>query len=230
MGRVRILGAQIPPQARQAFRPLVEGNLTEIEKRLIPQMRAAFQDHMKRVVDDCMAITPIKDNKGAIRRQLIHGIKVYGTKLDTLRTEVFAPEYVHAHEYGATIRPKAARVLALPMPAALRPDGSPKFSGPRAWKRYKTFSYQSKRTRRGYLAYKNAAGKLVLLYVYVDIVRLMPRLGLRKSYNRLFGALLAEWGEIMVREMKIAHVEDAYRKGLAGQFRPTQAGFRNRKK
>lgn len=230
MARVRVLGAQIPDAARKAFKPLAHGSLSEIEKRMLPQMRLTFAAHMKLVVERCMTDTQVRDNKGAIRKQLINGIKIYGTKLDTLRTEVFGAEYIHAQEYGAVIRPKAAKVLTIPMPAALRPDGTPKFSGPRAWKRYKTFSYTSRRTKQGYLAYKNSAGKLVLLYVYVDKVRLMPRLGLRRTFNSMFGLLLAEWGAIMAKEMANFDLYDVYRKGMSGQFRPTQGAFRTRKR
>jgi hypothetical protein len=215
MGRVRILREQIRPEARAAFKTFTRGNLSAIERRMVPQMRAAFHDHMKIVVADCMAVTRVRDSKGAIRRQLINGIKIYGTRIDTLRTEVFGAEYIHAQEYGATIRPKSAKALTLPLPAALRPDGSPKFKTARAWKRYGTFTWRDKRTKRGYLAYKNAAGKLVLLYVFVNVVHLMPKLGLRKSYDRLLGLLLSEWGAIMVKEMSEFDLMGVYRNPAA---------------
>jgi hypothetical protein len=230
MGRVRVLGRAIPSDARAAFKPLAQGNLTDIERRMIPQMRKAFAEHMNDVVNECLDDTSISDSRNQMRSALLRGIKVYGTRLDNLRTEVFAPEYIHAHEYGATIRPKSAKALTIPLPAALRPDGSPKFRTARAWKRYGTFSYKSKKTGRGYLAYKNAAGKLVLLYVFVNQSRVMPRLGLRSSYDRMFGFLLADWGRIMVKEMAATNLMGIYTDSLAGKFGPTDLGFRTRKR
>jgi len=192
---------QVPAAARSAFKKVSQYKLIETEKALVPAMKDALHDWMVDVVADTIRDTSLKKRSGKLFSSLRKGIRVAGGNIGNIRGKYIAIEYAKIHEYGGTIRPTNAQVLTLPLPAALRPDGSPKLARASSWKRYGTFSYQSKKTGRGYLAYKNAAGELVLLYVFVDSVKMLPKLGLRRQHNAQLGQLISSWGNILVRGM-----------------------------
>jgi hypothetical protein len=196
-----IFSFKIPDTARAAFAPLVKNKLLATERRIVPAMKQAMLNFMEDVVTDTLNTTQLTHKTGSLAKSLYQGIKVRGTSLSNLEGIYRGEHYARIHEYGGTIRPTNAEVLTLPLPAALRPDGTPKLKGPRSWKRFGTFSYTSKKNGQGYLAYKNKSGKLVLLYIYVDLVRIKPKLGLRKMHTASLGGLLNVWGEIIVNEM-----------------------------
>lgn len=191
----------IPNEVRAAIRPLVRNRLLELESRLVPELKIALGNFVEDVITQTFATTSIKSRTGKMKKSVEEGYRVYGSKISNIRAVYRALPYVLAHEYGAIIRPTRARVLTVPLPAALRADGTPKFRSPRSWKRYGTFSYTSKETGQGYLAYKNARGELVLLYMYLDRVRIRPRLGLRKTHYKMLHELMRQWGLIIADEL-----------------------------
>jgi hypothetical protein len=191
----------VPASTRKALSSLMNHKLLQVEAQVIPEMRRAMLDYMEDTVLQTIATTKIKQRSGRLFKSLREGSRVKGTTINSLEGTYFSNEYAYKHEYGAIITPTVAQVLTLPLDAALRADGTPKLKGPKSWRRFGTFSYTSKKTGRGYLAYKNAKGELVLLYVFVDRVKINAQLGLRKNHNASLGELVRAWGDIIVEGM-----------------------------
>jgi hypothetical protein len=126
---------------------------------------------------------------------------VTGSSLSSLQGEYRGIYYSWLHEFGGTVTPTTAKVLTLPLPAALRSDGTPKLKSPRSWKRFGTFSYTSKKTGQSYLVYKGSDGKLVFLYVYIKYATFFPRLGLRDTHRENLSQLIDVWSGIFINEM-----------------------------
>jgi hypothetical protein len=133
---------------------------------------------------------------------MLAGIRAFGQRFGNLRGHIMGPSYIAAHENGATILPSNAHALAIPLPAALRADGTPKLPGPRSWKNVGSFIYKSKKTGKLYIAYRSAGGSLVLLYVLVDSVTLSKHTGfISKAWNRNKMGMFAQFGQIMMSEI-----------------------------
>ena len=88
------------------------------------------------------------------------------------------PGYVGIHERGGTIRPRRARYLTIPLPAALDSRGVALRARARDWP--DTFIATS---RRGNLIIFQRRGRkeVVPLYVLKKSVRIPPRLGLTRT-------------------------------------------------
>lgn len=116
---------------------------------------------------------------GAGMRSLIDGIKVEGTTYENLKGRITGLPYLRTHEFGATIRPKKGKYLTVPLPAALKSDGTPIKSSARDWQN--TFVIKSK---KGNLLIVRREGKdIVPLYVLKESVTIQPRLGLQETLN-----------------------------------------------
>ncbi len=114
---------------------------------------------------------------GALTKSLRDGVKVEGDKLDTVRGEMRGVFYAKVHEYGAVIKVKNAKYLAIPLPAALGPTGMPLKPGPRFW----TDTFVIKSKAGNLLIVQRQGGKIVPLYVLKTQVTIPQRLGLRKT-------------------------------------------------
>lgn len=114
---------------------------------------------------------------GKAMASIMDSVKVDGDSVATMEGHIGGTGYLATHEYGATIRPKVAQYLTIPLPAALNPDGTPIEVKARDWQR--TFVIKSK---KGNLLIVQKKGKdIVPLYVLKKEVTIPPRLGLRKT-------------------------------------------------
>lgn len=198
----RVFEVDVSSEAGRAFRPLlgakgVSGRAqTRVARRLRPALKKALTD----MVEDVAALGFRRS--GTAIRIMRSGIRVFGTSFQALRGHIIGPTYVRAHEDGSVIKPKNAEALAIPLPAALRPDGTPKLPRPRMWQNtLNTFIYKSKRNGRGYIAYRGSSGRLVLLYALVEEVELSKHKGfLTRAWERRQGDLLEAFGRIMLDE------------------------------
>lgn len=84
------------------------------------------------------------------------------------------------HEYGGVITPKTSKYLTIPLPAALRGDGTPIRKKARDWDN--TFVMRSKKGNL-IIFRKVLAGKIVPLYVLKKRVKIPPRLGMTKTVD-----------------------------------------------
>jgi len=100
--------------------------------------------------------------------------------------------YAAAHEYGAEITPKRAKVLTIPLDAAKTPAGVPRFTAPEAKDQFEaTFWKRSK------------AGNLILFGVRNgELVPLPPRRFLGQTADEVFPRLQAELQEDVVETVR----------------------------
>ena len=111
---------------------------------------------------------------GGLLASIRESVTVSGDRMADIEGGIGGAIYLRTHEHGATIRPKKAKYLAIPLPEALNSDGTPRVASPRQWKN--TFVARS---RNGNLLIFQKRGRhIVPLYVLKREVRIRPRLGL----------------------------------------------------
>jgi hypothetical protein len=157
---------------------------------------------------------------GNARNIMRAGIRVFGSgNIASIRGYVIGPTYMQMLDRGATIYPKNAKKLAIPLYAAIKPDGTPKLPGPRSWKNVvDTFIYKAK-SGRSYIAYENGAGRLVFLYVLLDEVEIEESIGLlRRPLQRQLPLIAAEFGAAFVLELANPNPSLGRRAGLSPKY------------
>jgi hypothetical protein len=109
--------------------------------------------------------------------------------------------YLKTHEFGGVLRPVRASALTVPLPPALKADGTPKRESARHWPN--TFIYTSKNGHR--LIAHLVDDQLENLYVLKDEVRIPPRLGLHDtliSHKTTFiDRVMLDWYRGVLRKM-----------------------------
>lgn len=194
MANVRILNTVIPRSAISSFRSL--SRASEIEPIISPQFAESFRGWLQQVASLSAIRWPKRSGRSSVA--LAKSARVTGTyKLDNIHGYLLVSEAVMANEFGATILPKKSRKLAIPLEAALYPDGSPKRLGPKSWSSLGTFIYKSRKTGHSYVAYKSQRKGLVLLYLLVDKVQLKSKAIITSTYDMMLPQLEAEWTAIL---------------------------------
>lgn len=205
MANTRVFEADLSGVVSSVYGPLLKakGISGRGQSRVARSMRAAIKQALLGTVIRAYRDGSAPYRTGRSRRALLGGVRAFGTSFASLRGHLIGPEYIAAHEEGATIYPKRSRALAIPLPPALRPDGTPKLPGPRSWSNtQKTFIYKSKKTGQAYIAYKAASGRLTLLYALVDSVTLSKHKGfLSRSWDREKPQLIEALGNAILFEM-----------------------------
>jgi hypothetical protein len=190
--------------------------------RIAARMRLELRDVLNQVIEDAF-LDPAGFNsktRNAYNIMRRGGVRVFGTTLRSLRGHIIGPTYILAQEEGAIIRPVIAKALAIPLPAALRPDGSPKLPSPRSWQNLKrTFIYKSKRNGRAYIAYKNNAGGLTLLYSLVDEVEIKAKNALARAWGKNSDDLIRAFGRAFMIEVSAFNLLNAARITTKGRRR-----------
>jgi len=105
-------------------------------------------------------------------------IKITGTD-DTIGVSFTLTGIAAVHEKGATITPKKAKYLTVPLPAALTGRGVPRKPNARAWKN--TFVLKSKKGNL-LIMQKRKRGELVPLYVLKKKVTIPKRLAFEPAF------------------------------------------------
>lgn len=117
---------------------------------------------------------------GALNRSIRDSVRVSGSTVNTLRGQIGSIFYGRIHEYGGVIKPKKAKYLTIPLPAALTSNGTPKKPTARDWDR--TFVITSK---KGNLLIVRKQGRgIVPLYVLKKSVRIPARLGMGDTLEK----------------------------------------------
>ena len=205
MADKRVFGVDLGDVVTGIYAPLLKaqgisgrGNI-RVARVVRNAVRQALTDTIIRAYRDGAA--PIRT--GRTRLKLLGGVRAVGSNLLTLRGWIVGPSYVEAHETGATITPKRARALTIPLEPALRPDGTPKLPSANSWRNIVgTFIYKSKKTGQAYIAYKNSSGNLTLLYVLVDSATLSKYKGfISRAWELEKPAIMAALGRAMIFEM-----------------------------
>lgn len=111
---------------------------------------------------------------GRLMQSIADSVKVTGQKIDTIEGQIGGPFWLRTHEFGATIRPKKALYLTIPLPAALRTNGTKLRKSARDWPN--TFVRMSK--KGNLLIFQRRGERIVPLYLLKKEVKIKPRLGL----------------------------------------------------
>ncbi|CAA2141482.1 hypothetical protein [Hyphomicrobium sp. ghe19] len=116
---------------------------------------------------------------GKLVASILSSVTVTGTHYDEIKGYIGAAFPGPVHEYGATIRPKTAKFLTVPLPAALNPNGTPKKKSAREWQN--TFVA---RTKAGNLViFQKTGTQIIPLYVLRTMVKIKPRLGMQETIS-----------------------------------------------
>lgn len=119
----------------------------------------------------------LSKRSGALVTELENSVKMRGKTFRGLQAYLVVGFPAVIHEFGATIKPKKAKYLTIPLPAALDSKGVPLKKSPREWGN--TFVARS---RAGNLIiFQNRGAHIVPLYVLRSSVTIPPRLGLRET-------------------------------------------------
>lgn len=173
----KLLDVNLGPELTRIFGSLAKNPLTRrVETVMARDMRAVLATAFINVINDAKRDGSLPTRTGNAYRKLLAGGRVFGTTFASIRGHILGPDYIVAHQRGTLIVPKEAEQLAIPLPAALRPDGTPKLPGPRSWMMHGSFVFKSKKTGRGYIA-RNVGGRLELLYSFVDEAQLRKHKG-----------------------------------------------------
>lgn len=206
---VRVLDADISNELVRAYAPLIRavGISIRANNRIARKTREALRDALHETIVKAYIDGSAPHRTGRSRSAMLRGVRAFGSRISNVRGYILGPSYIKAHEDGATITPKNAKALAIPLPAAQRPDGSPKLPGPRSWQNVqKTFIYKSKRTGNAYIAYKDG-DSMVLLYVLVDQVTLSKHKGfLSASFDLRKPDVMEAFGRAMLFEMSLVNL------------------------
>lgn len=205
MANVRVFEADLSDVAGPIYTPLLraKGIGRSAEVRIARKLRIALKDALQDMITKSYIDGSAPFRTGRSRQIMSRGVRAFGTSLNGLRGYIIGPDYIRAHNEGAAITPVRASALTIPLPAAQRPDGSPKLPGPRSWSNVlPTFIYKSKRTGQAYIAYKNKEGTLTLLYLLVDEVQLRKYKGfLDRAWDFQKPDIMAAFGRAMLFEM-----------------------------
>ncbi len=107
-----------------------------------------------------------------------NSVFIEGTQWNTLKGGFRLDGHMAVHEVGATINAKG-KLLTIPLPAALGPNGVPLKKSARDWDR--TFVARSK--RGNLLIFQKRGREIVPLYVLKEHVTIPARLGMRDAFK-----------------------------------------------
>lgn len=196
------------------------------ESRLARRMREELLLMLEKVVNDAIRDGSFPNRSGRAARITQGGARAFGQTLASLRGHIIGPAFLKILEDGGTLEPVNAEALAIPMPypsPAMRPDGTPVLPGPRSWANIrKTFIYKSKKTGRGYIAYKGAGGRLVLLYMLVESAEFKARKFLERSWERNKDGLIYTFGQLMLNEFERVDLLKRARVTYKGRVAPKE--------
>lgn len=221
---VRIVDRKLQGFTGGIFRELKKSRSAgRIDQKLAPLFAQELKEFAIAVIGDLPATSSLKMRTGRLIAQLIKGVKVTGGgSADSIRLTIDAPQEIAVHEFGATIRAKSAQYLAIPVLYGLRPDGSPKFKGPRSYTRYKPFVFKSKDGRK-FLAYRTKTGGLRVIYRLIEEVTIRKRLRLNQAIDRRSGEFMTGFGKLIVQELKRTNWYEELKAGAGGNERAVYA-------
>lgn len=119
----------------------------------------------------------LSKRSGKLTQSIIDSVRITGSTLDSIQGYISADFPAQVHEFGATITPKKAKYLTVPLPAALNSNGTPKKRSAREWEN--TFVAKSK--AGNLIIFQKRGSSIEPLYVLKSSVRIPARLGMGKT-------------------------------------------------
>jgi hypothetical protein len=124
---------------------------------------------------------------GHMLEYMKESIRVEGNSIATITGYLSVPGDRKIHENGGVLKPKKAKYLTIPLPAALNSNGTPKKPSARSWEN--TFVIRSK--AGNLLIVQKRGAQIIPLYVLKTEVYIPPRLGLLET-ARVSKTILAD--------------------------------------
>lgn len=121
----------------------------------------------------------LSKRSGKMLESIVESVEVQGQTFSTIRGTIGGSMIAGVQEFGATIRPKSAKYLTVPLPAALNSDGTPKKKSAREWAN--TFVARSK--AGNLIIFQKRGTQIIPLYVLKTSVTIPPRLGMRTTLD-----------------------------------------------
>lgn len=116
---------------------------------------------------------------GGMIQSVVESVEVNGQTFDTIRGTIGGNLIARVQEFGATITPKNAKFLTIPLPAALDSSGVPIKKRARDWPN--TFVARSK--AGNLIIFQRRGAEIVPLYVLKTSVTIPPRLGMQTTLD-----------------------------------------------
>ena len=113
----------------------------------------------------------LSSRSGAMVQSIIESVEVNGRTFDKITGQIGGSMIAAVQEFGATITPKTAKYLTVPLPAALDSQGIPKKKSAREWDN--TFVAQSK--AGNLIIFQRDGAKIIPLYVLKTSVTIPPQ-------------------------------------------------------
>lgn len=140
----------------------------------------------------------LSTRSGTALKSIMESIVVTGDTYDDLQGGIGGVFYLRTHEFGATIRPKKAKYLVIPLPEALDSRGVPIHDNPRDWDR--TFIATSK--KGNLIIFRRDGKSIVPLYVLKKSVTIKPRLNMGFVLKTQMPYFVDKAVSAMLKEMK----------------------------
>jgi hypothetical protein len=196
--RLQIVNTRIDPSAISKLRGLKYGPY--LEQIIAPQMGQAFREWLAGVAKDVSSDWPRRSGKSAGELGSSSRV-VFSGDLASMRGYFLVSQSIAANEYGTNppaLSAKNAKMIAIPILDGCFPDGRPKRLSPNSWRSLGSFIYKSKKNKNVYVAYKSKTdGKLKLLYLLVDAIKLKEMRLIRNAYDRRLPDLITQFILIM---------------------------------
>lgn len=119
----------------------------------------------------------LSKRSGDLVASIEKSVRIKGSTFENLEGYISAAFPGVVHEFGATIKPKKAKMLTVPLPAALDGRGVPLKKSARDWPN--TFVARSK--AGNLIIFQKRGTEIVPLYVLKSSVKIPPRLGMRQT-------------------------------------------------
>ncbi|WP_266032610.1 hypothetical protein [Brucella intermedia] len=121
----------------------------------------------------------LSKRSGKMLQSIVDSAHVEGTTFSTIRGSIGGSKVAAVQEFGATIKPRKAKYLTIPLPAALNSDGTPKKRSAREWDN----TFVAKSRAGNLIIFQKRGTQIVPLYVLKTSVTIPPRLGMRKTLD-----------------------------------------------
>ncbi len=119
----------------------------------------------------------LSKRSGEMLQSIVASVRVSGSSFDTITGEIGGSRIARVQEFGATITPKRAKYLTIPLPAALDSRGVPLKKSARDWQN--TFVARSK--AGNLIIFQKRGAGIMPLYVLKTSVTIPPRLGMQDT-------------------------------------------------
>lgn len=189
---LRILGDNLKKKP-EAFVPILKTNLLKYLKGV---GQGLSQRHGVPYPGGTTSNT-LSKRSGRLAQAIKQSARVRGRSLEDVEGRLSAPGYARIHETGGVIRAKRSKYLTIPLPAALKPNGTPIKRSARQWS--DTFVARSK--KGNLIIFQKRGSDIVPLYVLKREVYIRPRLGMGDALEDNLPYFVDEVIDAMAKEV-----------------------------